>query len=134
MNPSLDSPLRGRSTLDLMSNDSLNQATTTAPEIIRRYLAAADAQDSAALAECFTTDGSVVDEEQTYVGRDAIRGWRDLIAGKFTYTTKVTGSEPGGPDTYRVRVHVEGDFPGGQADLTYSFELRDGLIAALHIG
>jgi ketosteroid isomerase-like protein len=117
-----------------MSNDSVNQVTTSAPEVITRYLAAADAQDSTALVGCFTTDGTVVDEDQTYLGRDAIRGWRDLIAGKYTYTTKVTGSEAAGPDTYRVSVHIEGDFPGGQADLTYSFALRDELIAALHIG
>jgi SnoaL-like domain len=120
--------------VDPMSNDDINQTSTTTPQIVTRYLAAADAQDSAALADCFTTDGSVVDEDQTYVGRDAIRGWRDLIAGKYTYTTKVTGSEPSGADTYRVSAHIEGDFPGGQADLTFSFALRDGLIAALHIG
>jgi ketosteroid isomerase-like protein len=117
-----------------MSNDSLDQATTTAPEIIRRYLAAADAQDSAALADCFTADGTVVDEGRTYVGRDAIRGWRDLVAGTYTYTTEITGSESSGEDSHQVRAHVEGDFPGGQADLTYSFALRDGLIAALQIG
>jgi len=112
----------------------MNQATSNAPEIITRYLAAADARDSAAVADCFTPDGTVVDEGQTYAGRDAIRGWRDLIAGKYTYTTNVTGSEPSGADTYRVRMHIEGDFPGGQADLTNSFTLQEGLIAVLHIG
>jgi len=32
-----------------------------------------------------------------------------------------------------VGVHIEGDFPGGVADLTYRFALRDGLIADLSI-
>jgi hypothetical protein len=117
-----------------MSTHGTTGLHTPTPEIITRYLAAADAKDSAALAACFTIEGSVVDEGQTYVGRGAIKGWRDALAGRFTYTTTVTGSEPVGEDTYRVSARIEGDFPGAVADLTYSFTLRDGLIAALHIG
>ncbi|WNI14490.1 hypothetical protein [Actinacidiphila sp. ITFR-21] len=41
--------------------------------------------------------------------------------------------EPGADGEYRPRVHVAGDFPGGQADLRFGFTLRDGLIAALRI-
>lgn len=117
-----------------MSNDSTPSTAPTAPTIVTRYLAAADARDSATLADCFATDGTVVDEGRTYVGRQAIKGWRDALAGQFTYTTRVTGSEPAGADTHLVRAHIEGDFPGGVADLTYTFTVADGLIAALQIG
>jgi hypothetical protein len=113
---------------------STDQHTQTAPEIVIRYLAARDAGDSSALADCFTVDGTVIDEGQTYVGRAAIKGWRDALASQFTFTSTVTGSEPAGEGSYLVTAHIEGDFPGGVADLTYTFTVTGGLISALHIG
>jgi uncharacterized protein (TIGR02246 family) len=103
------------------------------PEVITRYLRAADEQDFAALAECFTTDGVAIDEGQTYVGRDAIRGWRESVISKYTYTTTITGTERVGDDRFNVDVHLVGDFPGGEAGLTEAFTLREGLIAHLAI-
>jgi hypothetical protein len=105
----------------------------TAPEIITRYLMAADTKDPAACAGCFTEDGTVLDEGVTYHGRGEIVRWREETLAKWTYTTTVTGSAPTGADEYRVTAHLEGDFPGGEADLTFGFTLRDGLIAALKI-
>ena len=102
------------------------------PEVVDRYLRAADARDVDALVACFAEDGTVLDEGETYVGRDAIRGWREGLASKYTYTVTVTGSAPVG-DGFDVTTHLEGDFPGGEADLTYHFGLRDGLITSLRI-
>jgi ketosteroid isomerase-like protein len=107
--------------------------TTTQPAVIARYLAAAEAQDPQACAECFTEDGTVLDEGRTYRGRAEIAGWRRDLVGRFTYTTTITGSEPAGPDGYRVTVTLEGDFPGGIAHLTYVFALRGDLVADLRI-
>jgi uncharacterized protein (TIGR02246 family) len=106
---------------------------TSTPEVITRYLAAADAQDAEAMAACFTEDGSVVDEGETYKGHDEIVGWRAATAAKWTYTSTVTGTEPVTKDEHRVFVHVEGNFPGGVADLTYRFSLDHDRIAALTI-
>lgn len=106
---------------------------TTTPEVIVRYLKAADDKDAHALAECFTSDGAVVDEGRTYRGHDEIVAWRVNLASQFTYTTEVLSSAPVGDDGYRVTVRAEGDFPGGVADLGYDFRLQDGLIAALTI-
>ena len=103
------------------------------PEVITRYLRAADEQDFATLAECFTPDGVAIDEGQTYVGRDAIRGWRESVISKYTYTTTVTATERVGYDRFNVDVHLVGDFPGGEASLTEAFTVRDGLIAHLAI-
>jgi hypothetical protein len=103
------------------------------PDIITRYLEAAEVQDFAALAACFTGDGTVVDEGITYQGHDAIIGWREQTASKWEYTTEVEGIERTDDRSYLVRVHAEGNFPGGQADLTYSFTLDGDLIAALSI-
>ena len=54
------------------------------PEIVTRYLKAADDQDPQAVAECFATDGVVTDEGQTYIGRDQIATWRRSLLSKWT--------------------------------------------------
>jgi ketosteroid isomerase-like protein len=100
---------------------------------VTRYLAASDGGDVRALADCFTPDGTVLDEGHTYRGQQAIIGWREALAGKWTYTSTVTGSQPVSEQEYRVSVHLEGNFPGGVADLTYRFALREGLIEDLSI-
>lgn len=103
------------------------------PAVIDRYLAAAEADDAAALAACFTEDGSVLDEDKTYRGHAEIIRWREGLH-QWTYTVAVLGTEPISDTAYRVAVRIEGDFPGGTADLTYEFELADGLIRELRIG
>ena len=82
------------------------------PDVITRYLRAADEQDFAALAECFTEDGVAIDEGETYVGRDAIRRWRESVIAKYTYTTTITGTERVGDDRFHVDVHLVGRLPG----------------------
>ena len=105
----------------------------TSPAVISRYLSAADEKDPHALAACFTVDGIVVDEGVTYGGHDAIVGWRESLLGKWEYTSTLTGTESVSATEQLAFVHVEGNFPGGQADLTYRFRLADGLIAELSI-
>jgi hypothetical protein len=104
------------------------------PEIIERYLELSTGSDAGAMAACFTDDAEVTDEGATHRGREEIRVWREKLAATFTYTITVVGAEPDGSDGYRVPAVIEGDFPGGRAELTYRFRLRDGLIAALTIG
>lgn len=106
--------------------------STAVPVVVTRYLEATD--DPAALAACFTPDGTVQDEGATYVGRSEIVAWREGAAGRWTYTTEITGMSATGADRYRVDAHLEGDFPGGAADLAFDFTVRDGLIASLAIG
>ncbi len=106
---------------------------TETPAAVRGYLAAAEREDAEALAACFAEDGTVTDEGRTYTGRAEIAGWRRAVAGQWTYTTEVTAVEPVGPDEYLVSAHIEGDFPGGSADLGFRFVLRDELIADLTI-
>jgi hypothetical protein len=105
----------------------------TIPDVITRYLRAADEQDAKKLAGCFTADGTVLDEGVTYVGRDEIIGWREGALSKWTYTTTVLRTESVSDLEHLVFAHIEGDFPGGVADLTYRFALDDELISALSI-
>jgi hypothetical protein len=103
------------------------------PPIIEAYLAAAQAGDVAALVACFTTDGSVLDEDNRHRGHAEITRWREGLH-QWTYTVEVLGRESVSDTTYRVAVRLEGNFPGGKADLGYEFQLADGLISELRIG
>ena len=106
---------------------------TDAPDAIRRFLEAEHEGDPEALASCFRPDGIVLDEGRTHIGHDEIIGWRREAAAAYEYTATVTAEERLGPDAHRVVKHLEGDFPGGVANLEYLFALRDLQIAALMI-
>jgi ketosteroid isomerase-like protein len=107
--------------------------TDPLPGVITRYLQASDAKDFETLAACFTPDGIVLDEDNTYRGHDEIVGWREATAAKWVFTSTVRGIEAVKPEQYQANVHLEGNFPGGEADVTFSFDLDGGLISQLRI-
>ncbi len=63
------------------------------PAVIGRYLRAAGDSDAEALAACFTPGGFVVDEDKKYEDHDEIVRWRRELAGKYVYTSKLTGAD-----------------------------------------
>ena len=70
-------------------------------------------------------------------GADAIRQWRENVATAYEYTVAIIGSqalgELDGGQRREVYTHLEGNFPGGQVDLTNRFTLRGELIVGLEI-
>ena len=112
---------------------TVRAANVDTPDAVLRYLAAADAGDWPALADCFTDDGVVRDEGETHVGRAQIIAWREKVAAAFVWTTTLLGTEATGEDEFTVSMRIDGNFPGGTADLRQRFQLRDGLIAVLDI-
>ena|SRR2546421_4229258 len=112
-------------------------ATGALPPVISGYLAASDRGDSEAVVRCFAEDAVVVDEGQQWRGPAAIRRWRDIVATAYDYTVQVTGAKAlgklDGVERHNVYLHLEGNFPGGEVDLTNRFALRDGRIARLEI-
>src|ERR1700760_4789666 len=110
----------------------MSQAAASAagslPPVISAYLAASDRGDAEAV---------VVDEGREWRGTAAIRRWRATVATAYQYTVQVTGAEAAGEadgaEHHHVHVHLEGNFPGGQVDLTDRFAVRDGRIARLEI-
>lgn len=102
------------------------------PGPIARYFAADKGRDPASLAACFTLDGTVIDEGNTYAGRKAIRHWLANASTEYTYTVKPFALAH---ETGRIIVtsHLAGNFPGSPVDLRYIFALEDDLIAALEI-
>jgi ketosteroid isomerase-like protein len=119
-----------------MSQTAASATGALAP-VISEYLAASDRGDTEALVRCFAEDAVVVDENREWQGTAAIRRWRVTVATAYQYTVQVTGAkalgEADGAERHDVHVHLEGNFPGGQVDLTDRFALRDGRIASLEI-
>jgi ketosteroid isomerase-like protein len=115
------------------SHQEAENMMSTTPDVVDNYLKAADQGDLSALAACFTDDGTVLDEGRTYRGRDEIRAWRERLNSQWEFTRTITGSEPQPDGGYLVRTHVEGNFPGGVADLSFRFTLTGALISDLTI-
>ncbi len=123
--------------------DSMNTSTDrqpapyrpdSLPPVVRRYL---DAQDDTAgreaIADAFAPGARVFDENTEYRGGDAVRRWLTSAASEFTYTTTFLGQTEAGDGRWVVLARLEGDFPGGVADLHFRFRVEDGLIAELVI-
>ena len=119
-----------------MSQDAASAARSL-PPVISEYLAASDRGDDEAIVRCFAEDAVVVDEGREWRGTAAIRRWRDTVATVYGYTVQVTGAkavgEVDGVDRHDVYLHLDGNFPGGEVDLTDRFALRGGRIARLEI-
>lgn len=116
-----------------MTRDHLHPyAPDSLPPALRRYLDAAP-NDRASVADVFRPGAVVTDEGRTHQGIAAVRAWLDGAGSEYTYTTTFTGQRSDDVDHWTVAARLEGDFPGGVADLRYHVELRDGLIETLLI-
>ena len=102
------------------------------PEVIDAYFKADKKGNAKAISECFTQDAVVVDEGNTYNGRDAIRQWMGTASTNYTYTVEPFALAQEDGRTV-VTSHLVGNFPGSPVDLRYSFVLKDGIIAELEI-
>jgi hypothetical protein len=103
------------------------------PEVITTYLKAHQDRDLDDAVGSYLPDATVTDEGRTYHGHDEIRAWLSRSASEYTYTIELTRAEKLDDDRYDVTHHLEGNFPGGQADLHFRFTIRDNAIARLVI-
>jgi hypothetical protein len=114
-------------------NDAQPIDPDVVPSVITTYLRArATRQSESAVAE-FASDGFVSDEGHTYTGPENIASWIANAASEYTYTVELTQARQVDSDHYDLLQHLEGNFPGGVADLHFRFGLRDGKIAQLVI-
>jgi len=102
------------------------------PDVIARYFAA-DRQGSAeSISACFAQDAVVIDEGNTYSGRDAIRQWMANASTQYTYSVEPFAlAEEGGRTV--ITSHLVGNFPGSPVDLRYLFVIDGDQIAGLEI-
>lgn len=105
--------------------------TLDLPKPVANYFEA-DQGKGEHVAQCFTPDAVVEDEGHTYRGTDEIRSWRANIAAQFTYTCEPLTVHQMGDQTV-VTCRLEGDFPGGIADLRFRFRPEGDKIAELKI-
>lgn len=108
------------------------------PAPIRGYLAAHEARDADTALRAFTPTAVVVDDGRTYRGTAQIRTFLTEAGAPFRYTTTLVGAERAGDeragDVRWIATHrLEGDFPGGVADLRYRFAMEGDRIATLVI-
>jgi hypothetical protein len=101
------------------------------PEPIAAYFKA-DASNAAALVDCFTPDGIVVDEQETHRGRDAIARWKAHASSKYDYVSEPISIENKDGKTI-VTARLTGNFPGSPVDLRYAFTLAGNSISRLEI-
>ena len=102
------------------------------PDAIDAYFSTDKEGNAQAMAECFTQDATVVDEGNTYQGRDAIRQWMANASTQYTYTVEPFDIAEEGQRTI-VTSHLVGNFPGSPVDLRYFFVFRGDKIAGLEI-
>lgn len=108
-------------------------SATQVPRAITAYQAAHDRRDVATALAQFDLAARVVDDGRTYVGISGVESFLRNAASEYAYTRTLVAAEEVGPDRWRVTNHLEGNFPGGQVDLSYEFQLEGGLIASLTI-
>ncbi len=111
---------------------STDQQDTSSPSVVQAWFAAHEGRQAEAELTTMTDDVVIIDQDQTDRGREAARGWISGARREFTYTTTVLTTASDGDATV-VTARLEGDFPGGRADLSYRFLLSDDRISALTI-
>jgi ketosteroid isomerase-like protein len=109
-----------------------NTHTAQLPTTIRAYLAAQEARDADAALARLSPGAVISDVGESFSGEDALRRFVTDAGAEFTFTAEITGVRRDG-ETWVVGHHLEGDFPGGTADLDYRFVLGGERIERLDI-
>src|SRR5262245_48103532 len=107
------------------------KTSVSLPPSVAAYFAA-DTTDADRVAQCFTDDAIVVDEQRQHRGRPAIARWKAEATEKYHYTSEPLAMEVSGAKV-TVTVRLTGDFPGSPAELRYRFTLDGDRIARLEI-
>ncbi|MET7334225.1 nuclear transport factor 2 family protein [Nonomuraea sp. NPDC005650] len=116
-----------------MTDNTVRIDITDLPAAVQQFVAALDLRDTTAAAAILTPQASVTDEGHTYTGIPSITDWIANAASEFTYTTTPVAAERTGTHQFTLTQHLEGDFPGGSADLNYRFTVEGALISSLVI-
>lgn len=103
------------------------------PATIATYLTAHEANDAATAIKAFADDAVVTDEGNTYRGLGEIGHWLASAGTEYTFTTEFVGATTLEPARIDVLQHLEGDFPGGVADLHFRFTMDGAFISRLVI-
>lgn len=101
------------------------------PQPIAAYFSAG-LESPEAFGKCFTANATVIDERNTYLGREAIQRWNATSAAKYNFVAEPTATE-NREGRIVVTARVSGNFPGSPVDLRYTFTLDGDEISRLEI-
>jgi ketosteroid isomerase-like protein len=107
--------------------------TDQLPATVREFFAAHVVRDAGTASAFLTEDAVIVDQDETFHGREAIHAFLRGAGSEFEYTTEQIGARRVDEAHWVMTVRLEGTFPGGVAELDYRFALRDDRIAELVI-
>lgn len=102
------------------------------PSVVEQYFDITNGDDTSSLATCFSADATVLDENRTHEGIDAIEAWRRETRQATPFQVEPTEVIEGA-GTLTVTARVTGNFPGSPVNLSHHFTLADGRIRALEI-
>lgn len=102
------------------------------PDTIKTFMTALAAREDDRALATITHDAVVTDEGRDYKGTEEIGAWLASSVSEYTYTSEFTGATMT-DTTVDVAQHLEGNFPGGVADLHFRFMLDGQLISRLVI-
>lgn len=103
------------------------------PATICGFLAAHTVRDIDTAVRAFSAAAVVVDQGQTFRGTDEILEFLRDAGAEFTYTTELIGAQCIDEAHWVATNRLEGDFPGGVAELDYRFTMDGDRIAELVI-
>lgn len=103
------------------------------PTTVHDFLAASTVHDADTASSFLVEDVVVVDQNETFRGRDEVYAFVRDAGAEFEYTTEQIGARRVDDEHWVVTLRIEGTFPGGVADLDYRFTLRGDLITELVI-
>ncbi|MEV4053837.1 nuclear transport factor 2 family protein [Amycolatopsis sp. NPDC049688] len=103
------------------------------PASVRGFFAAHVVRDADTALSFLTEDAVIVDQDETFRGREEVHAFLRDAGSEFEYTTEQIGAHRVDDAHWVVTVRLEGTFPGGVAELDYRFTVRDDLIAELVI-
>ncbi len=104
-----------------------------APPAIERYFESDSRRDVEGIVALFASDAVVLDDGRTWRGSADIRAWQLGPASQYQYTVTLFGIEATGGETYVASCRLDGNFPGGSAELRFRFTLSQDLIERLEI-
>jgi ketosteroid isomerase-like protein len=122
-----------------MDTNTTTDATATTtdgneqlPRTIRAFDDAHAARDADAALTLMATGAVISDLGESFTGEEALRHFISEAGAEFTYTDDIIAVSREG-EVWVVTHHLEGDFPGGTADLNYRFVLDGEQIGRLDI-
>lgn len=111
----------------------MTQHTDLLPATVRDFFATHVVRDADTASSFLTEDVVVVDQDETFRGREEVYAFLRDAGSEFEYTTEQIGARRVDDTHWVVTVRLEGTFPGGVAELDYRFSLRGDLVAELVI-